>query len=229
MAAVRTQELGDTIAKLLISLKETLPPSNLHLIGFSLGAHIVGQIGRTYKNLTSQHVERITGLDPANPCFYGKIPGLTKGDARFVDIIHSSPGVVGKREPVGDVDFYTNGLNSVPEGCLNPNNAHQVAVKSFAESIYLENEQFFIAFPCESFEGLEKGNCSMEGQVVMGFNTSMELKGVFVVNQTKLNFCKDSKIVERNKCNLCLLVVLIWLVSVHMVHDLLLSILFIIV
>lgn len=146
MAALRTQELGDEIAKLLISLKQILPPEKLHLIGFSLGAHIVG-IGRTYKNLTSAIVEKITGLDPANLCFYGKIPGLTKGDARFVDIIHSSPGVVGKREPVGDVDFYTNGLNSVPEGCLNPNNAHQVAVKSFA-GIYIFGEQkVFHSFP----------------------------------------------------------------------------------
>lgn len=204
MAVMRTQELGQEIGKLLISLNQTIPPSKLHLIGFSLGAHVVGQIGRTYKNITGQLVERITGLDPANPCFYGKVPGLAKGDAKFVDIIHSSPGVVGKREPVGDVDFYTNGLNSIPEGCLNPNNAHQVAVRSFAESIYLENEEYFIAFQCESFEGLENGNCSTQGQVVMGFNVSMELKGVFVVNQTKMNFCKNSKIVDRNTCSLCL-------------------------
>lgn len=204
MAAVRTQELGEEIAKILISLSPRLPPTKLHLIGFSLGAHIVGQVGRTYKNLTGEHVDRITGLDPANFCFYGKIPGLSKGDARFVDIIHSSPGVVGKREPVGDVDFYTNGLDSVPEGCLNPNNAHQVAVRSFAESIYLENEEYFIAFQCESFEGLEKGNCSTNGQVVMGFNISMELKGVFVVNNTKMNFCRGSAVIERNKCNVCL-------------------------
>lgn len=204
MAVMRTQELGQEIGKLLISLNQTIPPSKLHLIGFSLGAHVVGQIGRTYKNITGQLVERITGLDPANPCFYGKVPGLVKGDAKFVDIIHSSPGVVGKREPVGDVDFYTNGLNSIPEGCLNPNNAHQVAVRSFAESIYLENEEYFIAFQCESFEGLENGNCSTQGQVVMGFNVSMELKGVFVVNQTKMNFCKNSKIVDRNTCSLCL-------------------------
>lgn len=35
--------------------------------------------------------------------------GLSRGDAVFVDVIHSNPGVLGKKDPVGDVDFYPNG------------------------------------------------------------------------------------------------------------------------
>lgn len=54
---------------------------------------------------------RITGLDPANPCFNEghNLTGLARGDAEFVDIIHSNPGALGKRDSLGDADFYPNG------------------------------------------------------------------------------------------------------------------------
>jgi Lipase len=56
---------------------------------------------------------RITGLDPANPCFNeGEVlSGLMRGDADFVDVIHTNVGVLGRRDPMGDVDFYPNGYN----------------------------------------------------------------------------------------------------------------------
>lgn len=36
--------------------------------------------------------------------------GLARGDAEFVDVIHSNPGALGKRDPIGDVDFFPNGI-----------------------------------------------------------------------------------------------------------------------
>lgn len=76
-----------------------------------MGSHIVGSIGRNYYYLTNHLLPRITGLDPANPCFNEgeNLSGLSRGDAEFVDIIHSNPGALGKRDPIGDVDFYPNG------------------------------------------------------------------------------------------------------------------------
>lgn len=76
-----------------------------------MGAHIVGSIGRNYNYITNNLLPRITGLDPANPCFNEgeNLTGLSRGDADFVDIIHSNPGALGKRDPIGDVDFYPNG------------------------------------------------------------------------------------------------------------------------
>lgn len=34
---------------------------------------------------------------------------LARGDADFVDIIHSDAGALGKSDPIGDADFYPNG------------------------------------------------------------------------------------------------------------------------
>lgn len=70
-----------------------------------------GYAGRTFTRLTDQQLPRITGLDPAQPCFNEgqRLNGLQRGDAAFVDIIHSNPGILGIKDPIGDVDFYPNG------------------------------------------------------------------------------------------------------------------------
>lgn len=85
------------------------------IIGHSLGAHIVGAAGRQYAFRTQSQLPRITGLDPANPCFNEgqTLSGLSRGDADFVDVIHSNPGALGKRDPLGDVDFYPNGYMAI--------------------------------------------------------------------------------------------------------------------
>ena len=59
----------------------------------------------------------ILGLDPAGPLFFttSKEGRLYKGDAKFVDVIHSNGGetdiIFGIRKMSGDVDFYPNGGN----------------------------------------------------------------------------------------------------------------------
>lgn len=79
--------------------------------GHSLGAHICGYAGRHYTSLTNVLLPRITGLDPARPCFNEgeQLSGLQRGDASFVDIIHSNAGILGIKESRGDVDFFPNG------------------------------------------------------------------------------------------------------------------------
>lgn len=66
---------------------------------------------RFFTKTTSQIIPRITGLDPAKPCFINdkKLVGLRATDASFVDVIHSDPGIIGIDSPVGDADFYPNG------------------------------------------------------------------------------------------------------------------------
>lgn len=80
-------------------------------LGHSLGAHISGAAGQSFQNTAGKLLPRITGLDPANPCFKEgeTLQGLMRGDAEFVDIIHTNSGVLGKRDPIGDADFYPNG------------------------------------------------------------------------------------------------------------------------
>lgn len=65
----------------------------LHLIGHSLGAHICGFAAKELKKMRNEWtVQRITGLDPAQPCFKDAEVSahLHKTDAPFVDVIHTN-------------------------------------------------------------------------------------------------------------------------------------------
>ena len=71
----------------------------LHLIGHSLGAHICGYAARELKQRGAKWiVDRITGLDPAQPCFRHSDPSLRLDhtDAQFVDIIHTNGRILRK-------------------------------------------------------------------------------------------------------------------------------------
>lgn len=68
-----------------------------------MGAHTAGFAGKKFTELTSVKLNRITGLDPAGPCFYN-LPSdqrLTKTDADFVDVIHTNIDVFGISKSCG--------------------------------------------------------------------------------------------------------------------------------
>jgi hypothetical protein len=60
------------------------------------------------------------GLDPALPFFasLSRSWKLDANDARFVDVIHTNVGVLGKVDNTGHADFYVNG-GSVQPACNN--------------------------------------------------------------------------------------------------------------
>lgn len=70
--------------------------NHLYFIGHSLGAQISGQTSHVLKSRNSfWTIERITGMDPAKPCFVSEadpVFKLSKDDAEFVDIIHTQVG-----------------------------------------------------------------------------------------------------------------------------------------
>lgn len=94
---------------------------------------------------------RITGLDPAYPCFSGitragALKGLTRDDAEWVDVIHTNPGALGMQEAIGHMDFYPNDEDQ--EGCdVNVICSHERGWKYYAESVLLGNEHNFMAKP----------------------------------------------------------------------------------
>lgn len=63
-------------------------------------------------------IGRITGLDPTIFVYAGSNNSrdLDPSDAHFVDILHSSAGILGQWQAGGHADFYINGGTSQP-GC----------------------------------------------------------------------------------------------------------------
>lgn len=121
-ASANTRLVGKQLAQLLAALEthRGLQMSRVHIIGFSLGAHVAGFAGADLPGLS-----RITGLDPAGPLFESQHPKarLDSSDATFVDVIHSNGenlilGGLGSWQPMGHVDFYPNG-GRVQHGCSN--------------------------------------------------------------------------------------------------------------
>ncbi|KAM7074036.1 pancreatic lipase-related protein 2-like isoform 1-T2 [Molossus nigricans] len=114
--------VGAEIAFLIQELTTQLGYSleNVHLIGHSLGAHAAAEAGRRLGG----RVGRITGLDPAEPCFQGtpEEVRLDPSDAMFVDVIHTDSAPIipflgfGMSQKVGHLDFYPNGGKQMP-GC----------------------------------------------------------------------------------------------------------------
>ncbi|ESP04956.1 hypothetical protein LOTGIDRAFT_98299, partial [Lottia gigantea] len=122
-AAINTRIVGRKTAELIqaISKKLNIPPSDIHLIGHSLGAHCCGFTGKNVQRLMGQRIGRISALDPAGLLFARNSPNerLHRTDASFTDIIHTDVGNLlvtkgGFHFPFGHVDFYPNGGSDQP-------------------------------------------------------------------------------------------------------------------
>ncbi len=125
-AARNTQIAGEALGNYLNQLN--IPSDQLHLIGHSLGAHVVGVAGRVINDITGSKVNEIIGLDPAAPAFDSTFPltgleitdlgnKLDVSDAQLVKVIHSNyekdglfqdlvTGHLGSNKYLGDVDIF---------------------------------------------------------------------------------------------------------------------------
>lgn len=64
---------------------------SIYLVGHSLGAHVSGYAGKEYKLYKPDMIDRISGIDPAGPCFINEVASqrLDSTDAKFVDVMHT--------------------------------------------------------------------------------------------------------------------------------------------
>lgn len=181
-AVANTLVVGAVVANLIKKLitSKGARAVDFHLIGFSLGAHTAGLVGKRVK------IGRITGLDPAGP-YYEWTPKevrLDQDDADFVDVIHTNAielfkGIgFGIMAPIGDVDYYPNGgqvqpgcdwividLSSIADLLQNFDDAsdrlscsHSKSYRYFIDSI--KNKCLFNSFPCSDFNDLKDGKCT---------------------------------------------------------------------
>lgn len=161
------QKLGETLASLVYKGQD---PSRIHIIGHSLGAHISGFAGKTFYNITGFKIGRISGLDPAGPCFshVEEDCRLQASDADYVDIIHSDAGVYGIKDSVGHVDYYPNS-GALQPNCLFQTCSHSRSWQLYARSVLAPRD--FPAVRCGSWEAFRKGTC--DGDIsYMGYGSS---------------------------------------------------------
>ncbi|XP_061681091.1 lipoprotein lipase [Syngnathoides biaculeatus] len=182
-SAAYTKLVGRDVAKFITWIQKELqlPWDRIHLLGYSLGAHVAGIAG----DLTDHKISRITGLDPAGPTFEDadEQNALSRDDAQFVDVLHTntrgSPGrSIGIQKPVGHIDIYPNGGTFQPgcdiqntlrglalEGIKGLQNMDQLVKCSHERSIHLfidsllNTQQQSVAFRCNSREAFNKGLC----------------------------------------------------------------------
>uniref|UniRef100_A0A8C1A6Q4 PLAT domain-containing protein n=1 Tax=Cyprinus carpio carpio TaxID=630221 RepID=A0A8C1A6Q4_CYPCA len=168
VAAKNTKMVGQEIGLFIDWLESAnVPLEKLHLLGYSLGAHVAGFAG---------------SLDPAGPNFEGVHAHrrLSPDYAHFVEVLHTftqgSLGLsIGIEQPVGHVDIYPNGGSFQPGcnlrgalekiasyGILALNNAirceHERSVHLFIDSLLNEGEASR-AYSCGSNDMFNCGMC----------------------------------------------------------------------
>ncbi|XP_039756614.1 pancreatic lipase-related protein 2-like [Pararge aegeria] len=143
--------------------------NRVHLVGFSLGAHIVGNAGRQ----VGGRPIRVTGLDPAGPQWGGNANALNRNSGVYVESIHTDGRALGIMDPISNADFYPNGGRSPQPGCgINNACAHGRSYQFFASSVRTNH---FIGRQCRNLHEAELATCS-GAQLRMG-NSDLGKRG----------------------------------------------------
>ncbi|PZC84058.1 hypothetical protein B5X24_HaOG200557 [Helicoverpa armigera] len=180
LSAHNARLIGKRLANLLANLEHFgANAEDFHLLGISLGAHVAGWAGKYFQQYKARSLGRITGLDPAGPCFSYAYSGqrLDKSDASYVDVLHSNRLVQGIIEPLGHADFYINGGGPNQPGCFMPSCSHLRAAEVYTESI--RSPKAFIGVRCQSWKHFEENACEKDEYAVLGYGSSTATRGLY--------------------------------------------------
>ncbi|XP_025208507.1 lipase member H-A-like isoform X2 [Melanaphis sacchari] len=156
---------------------------DIHLIGYNLGAHVVGRCGYRFR---LGKIGRITGLDPIKILRNNKdihVPPLRKDDAQFVDVIHTSGGKFGYIGMLGHIDFYPNDGRVSQPGChdsMLPFLELQKCSQQRAYELYrdfLKYNSSFIGTFCDSYENYMFKHCEDQEKIPMGHYANLTIFG----------------------------------------------------
>ncbi|KAI8438255.1 hypothetical protein MSG28_010857 [Choristoneura fumiferana] len=147
--------VGQFLGNFIVWLRNTAGGvwTNVHLVGFSLGAHIVGVAGRT----AGGRPVRVTGLDPAGPLWQTNSNAINRNSGVYVECIHTDGGLLGIFNPCGDADFYPNGGRNVQPGCGDSSCSHERAHDLFASSVRTNH---FVGRLCGNLNQAQNNQCS---------------------------------------------------------------------
>ncbi|KAL0901741.1 hypothetical protein ABMA27_006919 [Loxostege sticticalis] len=129
--------------------------SQIHLVGYSLGAHLVGTAGRRVGGRPA----RVTGLDAAGPLWRFNPAALNKESGRYVEAIHTDGGLQGMLKPIAHADFYPNGGISYQPGCDSSACSHLRSYEFFALSL---REDRFVGRRCNGLISAVRQRCTGE-------------------------------------------------------------------
>ncbi|XP_047989444.1 lipoprotein lipase-like [Leguminivora glycinivorella] len=166
-----------------IGLIANLNPSRLHLIGFDLGAHIVGIANRNAA--TTARAAKITALSPAGQRWGSGTLRLRANDATTVEVIHTDTTgarAFGTPDALGTIDIYPNG-GTRQSGCAASDNAcnHNRAWELFAATV--DTGGHLMALRCDSITEVNNNRCTGTPPVIMGTLALLKMqRGLYRVN-----------------------------------------------
>lgn len=185
-AMLSVSEVGAKIAREITKLD--CRKDIIHIVAQNSAAHVAGECGKEFKRLTGNKLYRITALDPAKLHSEDpeKLSGLARGDAIFVDAIHTSAHAMGTPARVANADFYPNGPSEGVPGANNVVEACMRATRYFAESVRPGNERNFPAVESNSLKSY-KNKEGYGKRVYMGIECDDDVEGDYIleVDSTK--------------------------------------------
>ncbi|XP_061706207.1 lipase member I-like isoform X2 [Cydia pomonella] len=160
-----------------------LNPALLHLIGFDLGAHIMGITNRNAA--VAARAVKITALSPAGERWGSGSQRLRANDATTVEVIHtdiSGARAFGTADALGTVDIYPNGGTRQP-GCAASDNScnHNRAWELFAATV--DTGGHLMALRCDTMTQVSNNRCTGTPPVIIGTLALIKMqRGYYRVN-----------------------------------------------
>ncbi|CAK1547412.1 unnamed protein product [Leptosia nina] len=182
--------IGKQIGRILSDFRRLgFPSQSIHCIGHSLGCHILGYAGSFYFEYTSERFRRITGIDPAGPCFSNSLieEQLHSGAADYVEVFHCNAGGLGTTSVLADVDFFLNDGRVQPHCNVGiipgygesdaARCSHKACVGYWTYTV--THPGSFLAWACDSYKEFKNGKCSGNEVAIAGYSNPGNTSGVF--------------------------------------------------
>ncbi|KAI5652131.1 lipase domain-containing protein [Phthorimaea operculella] len=182
------QAIGNFLSDLALG---GVSPKSMHCIGHSLGSHILAHAGETVMSNTGSRIWRITGLDPAGPCFSnGDVRDqIRSGVADYVEVYHCNAGILGTENVLADIDFFVNKNGQTQPNCNTPlipgffdspkaaKCNHRACIDIWTMTV--KHKDWYPARRCNTYKEFKNGYCASNDIAIGGFWNPGNATGVF--------------------------------------------------